>query len=262
MTHAEPEWLGSFFGGDLSFNDCEVLMVQNIPATDRATETALYGNKWYDYRGIHPMIATYYFAECYKQAYKSFMRVAYDKDYADGIRSVFTVAKISKRDGVTKLKSKESVPDFLKSKQYLSYWRLRQLIDKLGMPYEFFMAEINNWYVEQCWRQQLILPPKPGHIMANEDAVAEVMLAWEDVKSARIQFAKDPELRVQNFVGSVAQLDYERFIVKQINSKEHKRFSLCAALYKHDAIRVETAVREFGADLIEQAVKEATYLAT
>jgi hypothetical protein len=237
MTQVKPKWIGSFYGSDFSHQDYEILTIQNIAGKVLKPELALMNSKWFDYRRLHPMLATFYFMECYKTAYRGFYRVAVNADIADFVKPI-------KGD------------NFLEAREKLSFWKLRQLIDGLGIRYDFFLSHAMRWYAEECFRRESLYPPRPGHIATNEDLITSVMIAWEEEIAMRIQVAQDDWFRIENFVGVKDQLEYEQFSIAQIRNRQVKRFSLCSALYINDSVRITEAIKEFGESLVLDAIKE------
>jgi len=245
MTQVTPKhthiWLGSFFGANLGFLNYEVLTIQHIPKKELKDEAALMRTKWFDYRRLHPMQATYLFAECYNRAYGDFMATCVDK----GMRAM------------RGFKGK----DFLEHREKLSIWRLRQLCDKLGIRYDFFLRHAMRWYALRTFNVHRgekisLVGPRPSQIASKDDLITDVMLAWEDAQKTSLQTACDPYYRVTNYIGSEDQRAYEDFIVAQIKTRRHRHYSLHAALYIYDAVRVEEAIRQFGAECVEKAINE------
>ncbi len=257
MTPSNPVWLGPYYGSLMSLEDYEILTIKHIAATELKKETELMRKKWFDYRRLHPMQATYYLVECYKLGYKEFIRRNYDADYAEGIKKIFRVPAISKKDGKPLEKTKMSVEDFLLSREKKAFWQMRQMIDEFGMPYDFFIAQAIKWYSTEVFRQKCIMPPRPGQIMKNEEFLASAVLAWEEECENRIQYAKDPIYKTEFFSGRDFQIDYENFLITQINKRRHKRFALSAAIYEYRTLRIERALLEFDEDLINEAMREA-----
>src|SRR5260370_40528478 len=64
-----------YFGNDLTVADCEMLALSRVAAPLRVAESLLFTRKWHDYRSLHPVQATYLFAEQYRLA----VRRAYAK---------------------------------------------------------------------------------------------------------------------------------------------------------------------------------------
>ena len=235
MSHATPAplpapWPGEFFGHDLSFDQCEVLTIQHIPSPLRRDEAALMQSKWFDYRVMHPIVATYYFAHCYSRA------------YSDATAIVEDYKKAPYRRGF-------KGEDWAQTKQKLAFWRTRQLIDKLGIRYDFYLRHAMRWCLENGWHK----PPLPEQIRLNEEMVTDVMLRWEEETAAAIPFAKHALYRVPNFRGHPDQIAYEAFILDHVARRQHPKFALNAALYIEQAVRIEEAIRRFPARVIEDA---------
>ena len=225
-----PSWLGPFYGANFGQLECETIAIQFIPRDRRLPDAELMQTKWFDYRRLHPVQATYFMVECYSRAYGDFTRMAIDK-------------KLQYRRGI-------KGSDFFQRREHLSFWKLRQLIDSLGIRYDFFMHHAARWCFEHGWLQ----PPRPQHITSNESMVADIVIAWESECSARMQFAADSWFRTERFEGHSTQRAYEQAIVTQIKQRQHAKFSLHASLYIYDAIRFETALVEFGEHLVGQAI--------
>lgn len=238
MNQVIPNWLGLFYGRKLSFNDFEVLAIQHIPRTLLKEESGLMQTKWFDYRRLHPMQATYHFMKCYTLAYQEFNRVAVDAEKAPFMRPI-------------------KGNDFISGREKLAFWKLRQMVDKLGIPYPYFLARAMRWYVEECFRRQSLYAPRPGHITTNEELIVTIMMDWEEDCLIRLKIPADDWFRTSNFVGNEHQLAYEKFILEQINNRQHKRFSLSSAIYKYQVLRVEMALIKFGGKLVSDAIKES-----
>lgn len=234
MTQVTPTWLGSFFGADLGFLNYEILTIQHIPRKELKEEPALMRTKWFDYRRLHPMQATYYLADCYNRAYGDFMAMCIDRDLKH----------------MRGFKGK----DFLNAREKLSFWRLRQLCDRLGIRYDFFMRHAMRWCFKNGWTRA----PRPQHITSNEDLITDAMLAWEEECAAALQVARDPWFLVQNYAGHEDQRAHEQFVVAQIKTRRHPQYALNAALYVHDVLRIEEAIREFDLWRIHDAIGQVS----
>lgn len=233
----KPTWLGSFFGGSLGFLNYEVLSIQHIPHKELAKEAGLMAVKWYDYRRLHPMQATYYFVKCYTDAYRAFCRRAVNAETAPYVKCI-------------------KGHDFLDAKEKLSFWRLRQLCDRMGMRYDFFLTFAMSWFYRMVSQDGKVYPPRPAHLLNNEDLIADAMLAWEEQCRISMQVAADPYYRVKNFTGSRDQQAHEAFVIGQIKSRKVPQYSLHAALYLYDVVRIEEALRHFDAWVVAAAIKE------
>lgn len=261
MSPSEPNWLGPYPGSELSLKDCEILTVQNIPLKLLKEESALMQTKWFDYRRLHPMHATFYFLDCYKDAYQGFIRAAVNAEAAPySLPCATKEYKMVKSPKTGRMvKSKYVLRDgltFLDGRERLSFWALRQIADRIGIRYDFFLNQAMKWYREECFRREAVFAPRPSQIAKNEELMATVMLAWEEETEIRLQVLKDPIFKTTSFIGNEFQLSYERFAIGQVEKQRHKRFSLSSLIYEHDAIRVAEAIKHFGPDLVFDALRE------
>lgn len=230
------EWSGHFFGSGLDLKHYEILMMKRIPAKERKIEADLMTTKWFDYRLMHPMEATYYFLRKYKEAYRDFYRKAINHEAAPFVKPI-------------------KQHDFLESREVLSFWRLRQAIDALGMRYEFFL----NFAFNRC--RKIIangrpLPPRPTQLK-SEEMLTDAYVAWQAHCDATLQIACSPYFTVANYINSQMQIDYEEFIVQQIKRRRVPHFSLSACLYLYDALRIETALNCFDTYVVQDAMNHA-----
>ena len=226
------EWFGYFFGHDLGLLHAELLAIQHITPKLLKEEAALYRTKWFDYRRIHPTKATYLLAHCYNRAYQDCMVVMRDRSgkFMRGFKGM----------------------DFMESREKLSFWRLRQRIDSLGIRYEFFLRKAMDWHVSAGWLQ----PPRPSHLSTNEDMITDVMMAWEEECAARIQYPQDTRYKVENFFGHIDQLDWEAFVIAQIKNRRHPHYALHGAIYDQKVLRIERALQDFDERVIHSAIDE------
>ena len=232
--NSEPkhgEWLGYFYGHDLTFLHAELLAIQNVKDALLKKESALMKVKWFDYRRMHPTKATYFLAHSYNKAYSRFISITQDGRSAPYMRGFKGM-------------------DFMLTKERLSFWRLRQHIDKLGIRYDFYLMKGMDWCIANGWLQ----PARPSHLMTNEEMVTDIMMAWEEECAIRMQFALDDRYKVSNFFGHSDQLAYEQFIIDSIKTRQRPHFALNAALYLEDAVRIEKALEEFSERVVEEAI--------
>lgn len=232
-------WQESFHNDNLTFDHYEILTVSKVPPKDRKTEASLMSSKWHDYRLMHPMMATYYFYHLYVKEFQAFLAKTVNKD---------TAAFIFPFKG-------EGRKDFLKAREAMSIWRLRQQADLLGIRYDFFLKTAFSKMYRMIANGRVV-PPRPA--MFNKvEFLAEVQLEWEAIRKAVIQFACSPYFKVSSFENSLMQLDYERYMVEQVKTRRIPYYSLSACLHKYEVIRIETALREFDLQTVQLAINES-----
>jgi hypothetical protein len=230
IFRSEPSH-GEFFGYDLTWLECEAIHIANIEPKFRKRESALFRTRWFDYRNMHPVLATYYCVHEYNNAYRHIMSQMKDRrwKYANGFKG----------------------EDFMATRELKSFWRLRQMIDSIGMRYDFFMRHGMNWYLSAGWIQA----PRPAHLLKNEEMIVEVGMKWEEELAAKIQFCRERRYKVANFVGHEDQIAYERFLIEQIKLRAHPHYALSAALYECKNLRIERAMEHFEQEVIQRAIE-------
>jgi hypothetical protein len=221
---------GPFFGSSLTRDECEAFAIARIDNKLLSKEAELYGTKWFDYRPLHPTMATYLMTHHYNRAYGAFMKETLDH----------------KKRFMAAFKGK----DVMMHRDAKSFWRLRQRIDQLGIRYDFFCTEAMKWCANNGWRQ----PPRPAHVSTNDDLIIYVMNRWHEECQAKIQWAINPRYTASQFVGAVDQIDYERHLAEAIMKRPHPKYALHAALYLYDAVRIESAIRSFPTTALEAAI--------
>jgi hypothetical protein len=227
---------GYFYGHDMPTEVADSLFAA-LPKQIKADEAQAQAASWFDYRTLHPTTATYLLASQYRKAYQDCLVVTFDQSgqFMQGFKGA----------------------DFSESRERLSFWRLRQKIDVMGIRYDFFLRHAMNWHIANGW----LRPPRPSHISSNDEMAADIAIKWEDECAIRIQFAKSPFYKTKNFTGHPNQLAYEDFIAAQIASRRYPQYGLAAALYIEDAIRIERAIQEFSTEVVQGAVEEgASYI--
>lgn len=235
MTHPAPTEVeathGAFFGSALDANACEILAIANIDRKLLADEARLYQYKWFDYRPLHPTLATYLMAHHYNRAYGAFMGECFD-------HSKRFMAAFKGRD-------------VMAAREKKSFWKLRQRIDELGIRYDFFVREAMKWCGDMGWKQ----PPRPAHLATNDDLMVHVANQWEIEQRAKIQWAHDPRYTAAEFIGAPDQLAYEEHICTRIMQRPLPKYSIHAALYIYDALRIETALARLPAQAVSDAIE-------
>lgn len=229
-------WSGNYYGSRLNPDHYEILTIQHVPNKERKDESALMQSKWFDYRLMHPMQATYYFVQCYRNAYRDFMRRTMNHEAAPFAKAI-----------------KER--DFLDSREKLSFWRLRQLVDKLGMRYDFFLHHAMS-HMHKMIGSGKVYAPRPAHLGKDEVLMERVVMAWDDLCASSMQVAQSVSYRVSEFDHpmSVHQRAHEQFVIAQLLRRKHPHFGLHAALYLYDVVSIEAALQAFDQQTVEQAV--------
>lgn len=223
--------LGEYFGSNVDHEHADIISIQHIDQKLMSKEAELMGKKWFDYRRLHPTVATYLFASEYVKGYKRMLRVAFDAGraiYSKGIKEL----------------------DFVNSREKNSIWKLRQRIDTTGIRYDFFIRECMNYCIDNNWQQ----PPRPSHMYSSDDMIVHVLNRWHEECRGRLQYPTDPHFFVENWCGSKDQLAYESWLISEIKTRRVPAYSLSAAIYEMGVLRIETALEHFSPSVISDAI--------
>lgn len=215
----------------LSTDQADILAIQNINPKLFAEEPELMRSKWFDYRLLHPVEATYLMVSEYTKAYRKMIATISDRDRAQHVSGV-------KGD------------NFMSGRERNSFWKLRQHADALGVRYDYFMAAAMRWCVANGWRQ----PPRPSQIYSNEEMLGYIIEQWLEECKAKIQYPTHEHYLADNWVGSEAQLAYESWIVERIKQCRIPQYALSSALYDIGVMRIETALENFPQEVVELAI--------
>lgn len=230
-SYLEMETLhGPFFGMQIDERARDALAIAKIDRKLLEKEPALYKSKWFDYRTMHPTLATYLLAHCYNRA------------YGDHVGQNFNYAKRF----MVAFKGK----DVMNCREVKSFWKLRQKIDELGMRYDFFCRHAMAWCAENGWKQ----PPRPSHVLTNDDLIVQVANLWEMEQRGKIQWAKLARYTAAQFVGGADQVAYEQHLASRIMQRAQPKYSIQVALYQYDAIRIEAALELLPRSAVEDAI--------
>lgn len=228
-----PTWLGRFYGDDLTQEEYECKTLAHFPPSLRKTESRLFNTKWFDYRRLHPLQATYYFVDCYKKRTKFF----YERFVGQAIAQ--------KTKGVKKA-------DFLDGKEASSFWRLRQLVDSMGVEYVSFFQWMEAFFASYPQKDNYY--PRPYRFFLK-DKELWLALRQDFYEAPEIHFAKDPFFTPERFCGHAYQLEYEKYIVRKILTKQVRQADiLSSAMYRKNALRLEAALLSFPYSVVKEAV--------
>ena len=225
-----PKLQGSFYGCELDPAQADIATIQHIQPKLLKQEPELMRKKSFDYRRMHPTVATYLFVAEYIKAFKRMTAAAFDVDRAQFVKGMKEI-------------------DFMDSRERNTFWKLRQKADECGVRYDFFMRSAMQWCLARGWHQ----PPRPSQIYSNDDMIVAILDAWAMECRAKIQYPEDPHFLVENWVGSVDQLAYEAYLVERIKQKPTPKYALNAAIYEMGVLRIEAALEHFPVATVEAA---------
>lgn len=172
--------VGEFFGQDLSDREAEILQIERFGGNERVfkkhfkKELRLYQTKWFDYRVLHPVVATYLYAAEYRRLYKKYFSMTVDCEKAKYVRGF-------------------SGNDAWKIKNAKGFTTGRQQADSMGIPYWFYISKAYESLYQKKWQRV------PIHTHLYSDYVIDFIGdAWakftkETLVVADLEFFRDQE---------------------------------------------------------------------
>jgi hypothetical protein len=218
----------TIYGLDTDTERCDLLMFRMIRKDYQEYEKPLFSSKWFDYRFMHPVQATYLYAHEFTLAYRRFFRSTISRAAAETIR----------------IQKKEDLFDC--EKAYISaIWRGRQHADAMGIPYDayidFAMTKmLNNWN-----RSHL---PQAATLYSGE--VCEYVQAqWETRQGETPFIGKHPEFKLNRYVGTPHQNDHHEWLLAQVEKRQSASRIMLSQLYNDELLPMEKIVMRFGPDV-------------
>lgn len=186
--------MDDFYGSDFPLKVLELKGLR-IDPSHREHQADLMRKRWFDYRLMHPVLATYWFAHLYQEHTRLFYIECVDIRTAEDARGF-------------------SPDDIFMSRDMTSMWLARSAADELGLPYEFVLRFAKKRFLERAMRSF----PRPNQLYGEEFEL-DVRDAWEEQLRRQLTFAKLPRFRASNFRGELDQAQHVNFIVAQIRSR-------------------------------------------
>lgn len=148
-------------------------------------EPALYRGKWFDYRFMNPVQATYLYAH----EFLKFYRMTYAKNFSSKKGAFVTPIKPTLLFHIPDDADKKTVT---KIKQRASgVWRGRMFADAMGMPYAEYLEFAFHCRM-RYWKQPQ--PPRPQQLYS--DLVTDLAAsAWDERQGAKLFFSRLPQYK-------------------------------------------------------------------
>lgn len=214
-----------FFGKNLTTAECERLVLTRVPPENRALEARLYEKKWFDYRGMHPVVATYLFAHLYVEAARRMFAKTRDVDEAEFVRPLDN-------------------EDIFKSIYLTSLWRGRQAFDACGIKYEFGLDFALNRANDRGWSYF----PRPNQLYGQE-LMTDMQDAWRKRCSEIFQWTADPRLKEFTCPDREA---HRQWMIQQLRMRVQPA-PLLATLMREGWLPEEYATAQLGVEQVERA---------
>jgi hypothetical protein len=220
-----------YFGHDLTDEEAERLALERVNKDLLKKEAGLYRTKWFDYRHLHHVKATYLFVAFFTKAIQAAVA-----RYADVERAPFVKGYRG--------------TDFmeLRKADITGFWKARQALDEKGIPYGTGL----HFAMQFCYRHNRSYAPRPSHLYHPEmlDAMNE---HWLEMTRARIYVASDPWFLPSSYQGHPDQDDHQTWISEQIEKRAAPEYALASLVYDCGVYHEGIAEHRFGKRVLERA---------
>ena len=184
----------------------DALAFLTIPRKWIDFDTELYATKWFDYRFLHPVEATYKYAEAYEKAWRaSFARVLDER-----------------RAPYVKIFKSKDVFD-LKGAVLTGLWRGRQIADAIGIPYEDYTSLAMEETLRFWQRTHL---PRPAQIY-SEQVIERVLDRWEKLQEAKLYYSRLDNYKCRQYSGAKSQNDHHEWLFAQAEKRGNADRVIC-----------------------------------
>lgn len=214
------------FGLGLAPEKYDVLMAKHADKKMRAIEADLMTSKWFDYRFLHPVAATYLYAYHYKEQYKAAFGRYFDA------RQVHRAKTLKKHYDL-----------FLNSAADITaIWRGRQAADALGVPYNLYI----RWAIDarmNYWQRGSL--PLASHLYSQlvTDKVPE---KWDDYRNGFLMLGEHEAYHSVNYSGLPMQDEHVDWVIEQARKQPSVLFALQAA-YRRGVITPDQIATKYNA---------------
>lgn len=230
------ERFGQYKNSDLTAEEYDTLFIQSGWNPKLLTNEAnLMKTKWFDYRHMHFVEATYLFSMYYSRAYSDMM------------------VKIFNHDSGRFMKGFKG-GDFLElsSREKIGFWKARVVADSLGIPYGFYCKAAVRWCVEErIWKRV----PRPNQLF-SKDLVEAVNEAWVERCNTSLQIPIDERFELRMGTNTRLQGEFQEWLCGQIMNRRYPEIALHSYMVNRPMISVAKATEFMGKELVDEVISK------
>lgn len=220
----------TIFGLDTPRQRCDELLHLFVRREWLSYEGALFGSKWFDYRFLHPVQATYLYAHHFVAIYRRLFREMIDFRAAEHIKPL----------------RHEDL--FACDKAIVSaIWRGRQHADAMGVPYEVYI-ELAMRHMLRFWNRKHL--PRPAQLYSGE-ACEAVAQGWEQRLESRAWHGEHRAYRLDHYAGLPMQDDHHEFLLG-VAAKRDNPYPLLALYAENELLPDEKITMRFGQNALNR----------
>lgn len=180
-------------GSDRKRGSAELITLSKIPADLREKESGLFQKKWFDYRTMHPLQATAYFAYVYEESVRQHYRETQDFEDAKKLR-IFP-------------------GDPVLGKELIALTTARQAFDSLGVRYEWAIPWVLRRMGERGWRTA----PRPNQLY-GEELLLDLKDAWDQECKASLQYPRRAKAEIVE-QPTMVQAAYQGWLLQEVRKR-------------------------------------------
>lgn len=219
-------------GLDTNADDAARLMNRFIRKDWIEMEASLYGAKWFDYRFMNPVQATYLYAHEFIRFYRMCASKNYSSkngDFRQPIMGGDLFAMPERKEDETKASFEKRLKR--KKLQISGIWRGRQFADAMGMPYAEYLEFAFHWTM-RFWKQAY--PPRPTQ-MYTDLVLDRTASAWDERQGSMLFFSKLPQYLNPAYEKLSLALKDPHFEGKALKSQNaHHEWLFAQLVRRHD----------------------------
>jgi hypothetical protein len=221
MHAVNADFFGAFAGGELNILACEALLYSRWPTRERNLEPGLMTTKWWDYRLLHPVHATYLFAHILDRELRAIIRTYLDDAPARETTGGRVLDWHAIKEG--------DVFDPPANPDRHAYWkrktlgliRARQAADADGIPYDLFAREgLRHYYLGAgSYMLGRAKVPEPN-LLYSDACLLTIRTKWLEQIQMRVQTAKHPIYKLAHDDGHPDRRAHQRWLIGQLKSRQ------------------------------------------
>lgn len=222
-----------FYGNDLTDDEYDLLALTTIHHTHLEKEAEANQHKWFDYRVWPHVKASYYFADCYINAYRKYFAQTRDLETSKLV-PVFRSA------------------DAWQTRERTNLHLARQAFDMAGVRYEFGISFAMSRFQVRGWRSM----PRVNQLY-GEEILLDMQDAWKIECRAKLQIPKHEIYKSDNYRGLMVQDQFHDWIEGQIKKRSHQYMTLGQVVYREKVMPEQVAIARFGEELVARGKRDA-----
>lgn len=223
--------LHDFFGSDLTEDDMERLALERVNRACLKREADLFATKWFDYRRMHHVKATYLFAEFFRRAIQAAVRRYDDMEKAPFVKG-------HRGDDILALRKADIT----------GFWKARQAFDERGIPYGVGLA----FAMSYCFSYNRKYTPRPAHLY-HPEMLAELEHHWTVMQRARIYAACDPWFGLDQYIGHRDQDAHQEWLIRQVEKKAAPQYALSTFMVERNLLDRKKVAERLGEQVVTLA---------